>query len=83
MVSAAVFLAAGLFWVAVAFRPPMLVWFSLGEPMWADLSLAGLFVTSGFLFLVRNRNLQHLLNFLAVICFAILIAWGVFGMGRS
>lgn len=82
MVSAAVFLAAGAFWVAVAFKPAPLVWFSLGEPMWADLSLAGMFITSGFLFLVRNRNLQYLLNFLAVICFATLIAWGVFGIGK-
>jgi len=82
IVSATVFLVAGLFWVGVSFRPATLVWFSLGEPMWADLSLAGLFVTSGFLFVVRNRSLQYLLNFLAVVCFTSLIAWGVFGIGK-
>lgn len=83
IVSAAVFIAAGMFWISVALKPTMLAWFSLGEPKSIDLELAVMFVAAGLLLVVNNRNLQYALNILAAICFAALVAWGVFGIGSA
>ena len=82
IISATVFMAAGLFWISLAFKPAILAWFSLGEPISADLELAGMFVAGGLLFVVSNRNLQYALNILSAICLAGLVAWGMFGIGN-
>jgi uncharacterized membrane protein len=78
-----ILLATGVLYLLVAFKiNASLARWSLGGPLWVDLSLAGLFSASGLLFLVRDKRVKQMMNILASICFAGLIAWGVFGMGK-
>ena len=76
-------LAAGVFYLLVAFRIESLGRFTLGGPPWVDVALAGLFSSSGLLFLARDKRIKQMMNILMSICFAGLIAWGIFGMGNS
>jgi len=77
-----VMIAAGAVYVLVAFKvEPSLGRLSLGGPFWSDLALAGLFVASGFIMMARDKRVKQLMNLVAMASFAVLIAWGVFGMG--
>lgn len=80
----AVLLAAGVLYLLIAFKiEASLSRFSLGGPSWTDLALAGLFASSGFLFVTRDKRIKQVMNLLAMVSFAALIAWGVFGMGKA
>ena len=79
----AVMLAAGILYLLVALKiEPSLSRFSLSGPFWVDLALAGLFIASGLMFVVRDKRMKQVMNLLAMASFAVLIAWGVFGMGK-
>jgi multisubunit Na+/H+ antiporter MnhB subunit len=79
----AVMLAAGVLYLMIAFKiEPSLSRFSLGGPFWTDLALAGLFLASGLIFVVRDKRMKQVMKLLAMASFAVLIAWGVFGMGK-
>ena len=80
----AIMVAAGIFYLLIAFKIEVsLSRFSLGGPLWTDLALAGLFSASGLMFVVRDKRMKQVMNLLAMVSFAVLIAWGVFGMGKS
>ena len=76
-------LIAGVVYVLVAFKvAPSLARLSPQGPFWVDLALAGLFVGSGFMMILRDKRMKQLMNLTTMASFAVLIAWGVFGMGK-
>jgi hypothetical protein len=78
-----ILLATGVVYLLVTFKiAPALGRLSLGGPFWVDLALAGLFVGSGFMMILRDKRMKQLMNLVTMASFAVLIAWGVFGMGK-
>lgn len=78
-----VLLVAGTIYLLVSFKvTPSLARLSLHGPVWVDLALAGLFAGSGFMMMLRDKRVKQLMNLVTMASFAVLIAWGVFGMGK-